>query len=102
MRRRRGFTLVELLVAMALTLFIMVILSEAFSAGLSSFRQLKAVSVMQERLRTAASILRRDLRANLFPQASGNPLTVSGLDLTSPTYQAPNVGFFRLWQQNTA
>ena len=40
-RRRPGFTLVELLVAMALILFIMVILTEAFSAGLETFRRIR-------------------------------------------------------------
>src|SRR5262245_61577955 len=51
MRRRSGFTIVELLVAMALILFIMAILSEAFVAGLKSVRDLKAVADMAERLR---------------------------------------------------
>ena len=59
MRLRRAFTIIELMVSMALILFIMVILTEAFSAGMETFRQLKALGDMQERLRTATSILRR-------------------------------------------
>ena len=36
-RSRQAFTLVEVLVAMALTMFVMVILSQAFVAGLDTF-----------------------------------------------------------------
>src|SRR5262245_45125349 len=66
MRRRTGFTLVEMLVSVALVLFIMVILTEAFGKGLESFRTLKAIGDMEARLRAAASILRRDLAADHF------------------------------------
>jgi prepilin-type N-terminal cleavage/methylation domain-containing protein len=64
--RRQAFTLVEMLVAMALILFIMVILSEAFVAGLDSFRQLKAIGDMEEKLRSATMQLRHDLSADHF------------------------------------
>jgi prepilin-type N-terminal cleavage/methylation domain-containing protein len=63
---RRGFTLVEMLVAMGLTMFIMVILSEAFATGLDVFTQLKAVGDMEENLRAAATALRSDLAADHF------------------------------------
>jgi prepilin-type N-terminal cleavage/methylation domain-containing protein len=100
--RRRGFTLVELLVAMALTLFIMVILSEAFSVGLGTFRQLKATADMQEKLRTVATILRRDLQANLYTVGGTFPHYLHELDMSDLTnYSPPDAGFFRLWQQNT-
>ena len=66
MRRRHGFTLVELLVALALILFVMLILTEAFSSGMETFRRLKAIGDMQERLRSTALILRRDLSADHF------------------------------------
>lgn len=60
MRRRQGFTITELLVAMALIVFIMNILSQAFVAGLESFRQLKGIGDLQEDLRMAAIDLRSD------------------------------------------
>jgi prepilin-type N-terminal cleavage/methylation domain-containing protein len=63
MRCRRGFTLIEMLVSVALVLFIMVILSEAFGKGLESFRSLKALGDLEARLRTTAAMLRRDLAA---------------------------------------
>src|SRR5258708_6958710 len=48
---RRGFTLVEMLVSMALILFIMAILSEAFVASTKTFRDLKALGDMAAKLR---------------------------------------------------
>lgn len=90
---RRGFSLVELLVATALVVFVMAILSEAFVAGLDSFRLLKAQGEMQERLRVAVGTVRADLRADHF---IGNGPRLSDQDLSKQL--PPDWGFFRLWQ----
>ena len=66
MRQRSGFTLVEMMVAMALTIFVMVILSECFILGLETFSGLKAVGDMQEELRTTTTLLRADLSLDHF------------------------------------
>src|SRR5262249_10909490 len=89
---RAAFTLVEMLVAVALTLFIMVLLSQAFTSSLEAFRQLKAVGDMDGRLRMAASIIRRDLVADHF---SGKK-RLSDLDFfgDGPSRE----GFVRIWQ----
>jgi hypothetical protein len=63
---RAGLTLVEMLVALALSVFMMAILSEAFVQGLKSFADLKALGDLDDRLRTVANVLRRDLRAPHF------------------------------------
>ncbi len=63
---RRAFTLVELLVATALIVFIMVILTEAFSAGIGTFRLLKAQGDMKSKLANAGSLLMDDLRQAAF------------------------------------
>jgi len=63
---RSGFTLVEMMVAMALILFLMVILSEAFKKGIETFLQLKAIGDLEEKLRTASTQLRTDLSADHF------------------------------------
>ncbi|HMO35554.1 MAG TPA: prepilin-type N-terminal cleavage/methylation domain-containing protein [Gemmatales bacterium] len=77
--RRAGLTLVEMLIALALSIFIMAILSEAFVKGLEVFGQYKALADLEQRLRTVANIIRRDLRA---PHFEGNrklsECTVSG------------------------
>lgn len=79
--KRHGFTITEMLVSMALIMFIMVILSEAFIAGLESFRQLKAIGDMETNLRTAATLLRRDLQATHFTGGTGaaGPLRLNNL-----------------------
>jgi type II secretory pathway pseudopilin PulG len=99
MKRRQGFTIVELLVAMALIIFIMIILSEAFAAGLESFRQLKAIGDMQERMRSAAIIMRRDFQADHFDSDSTRGTRLSDQDMRS--MEPPDKGFFRLWQVYT-
>jgi prepilin-type N-terminal cleavage/methylation domain-containing protein len=65
-QRRRGFTLVEILVALALTIFILSILSQAFVTGADTFRTLKAIGDMNASLRIAANRLRADLAADHF------------------------------------
>lgn len=45
-----GFTLIELMVAMALTLFIMTILSQAFTLAIDTFSALKGIGDMQVNL----------------------------------------------------
>jgi len=92
MRRRPGFTLIEILVAMALTIFLMVILAQCFVAAMTTFRQLKAVGDMEAGLRTAGSILRRDLAADHFEgkrRLSDPQSWVQG---------PPREGFFRIYQ----
>jgi hypothetical protein len=86
--------LVELLVAMALIVFIMAILAEAFEAGIGTFRRLKAVSDMNERLRSASSILRRYLAADHFE--GKKRLSDSHFWDNGP----PKEGFFRIYQGN--
>jgi prepilin-type N-terminal cleavage/methylation domain-containing protein len=58
---RRGFTLIELLVAMTQLVLIIAILSEAFVAGIDSFRNIKAIADLGERLRGEAIELREDV-----------------------------------------
>lgn len=89
--RRQGFTLVEMMVSLALVLFIMVILSQAFQAGLESFRFLKSIGDMDERMRSAATLLRRDLAADHFEgkrRISDESFWIQG---------PPREGFFRIW-----
>jgi prepilin-type N-terminal cleavage/methylation domain-containing protein len=90
--RRQGYTLVEMLVSLALVLFIMVILSQAFSTGLEVFRQLKGVGEMEERLRMASTILRQDLKLDHFE--GKRRLSDPGFWTQGP----PREGFFHIQQ----
>jgi len=94
MRRRRAFTIVELLVAMALIVLIMAILAEAFAAALESFRQLKAIGDMQERMRVATNHLRLDLLGRHFE--GDRKLSQFG------NTARPQQGFFRIQQNSPA
>jgi prepilin-type N-terminal cleavage/methylation domain-containing protein len=91
-QKRRGFTLVEMLVATALIIFIMVILTQAFTAGMDAFLKLKTIGDMEERLRTAATILRQDLAADHFEGRKRLS------DSNFWNYGPPREGFFRIWQ----
>lgn len=98
MKRRQGFTLVELMVSMALIIFIMAILSQAFMAALGVFRDLKGQGDMAEKLRATTQILQNDLAANHFD--GGRRLSDPNFWVNGP----PTQGFFRIWQgsQSTA
>jgi type II secretory pathway pseudopilin PulG len=66
---RGGFTLVELLVAMALAIFVMTILVEAFVTAMDTFTGLRSIGDMQDNLRTALQIMRDDLSQAHFDGA---------------------------------
>src|SRR5438034_10540819 len=93
MRSRAGFTLVELMVAMALTMFIMVILSQAFVLSLETFAAMKGLGDMQIDLRTATNILRDDLSQDHFEgKRRLSDLGTGGVPLI--VQQPPQAGFF--------
>jgi type II secretory pathway pseudopilin PulG len=104
-KRRGGFTIVELLVAMALIMLIMAVMSEAFTAGLQAFRSLKGLGDMQERLRVASVQLRRDLtlrhfegdrKLSDFDPYWYDPNIGNGDQTTRAIGGRPSQGFFRI------
>lgn len=103
---RRGFTLVELMVAAALAILIMTVLAGAFSAGLESLSHLKAMGGLAERLRTTNTLLTEDLQAVHFDgSGSGSGPNLSDLryDRLTPgggQMTPPRGGFFFLHQGN--
>lgn len=110
---RPGLTLVEMLVALALTVFMMSILSEAFVTGLTTMRNIKALGDMEEQLRDVGAILRRDLQAHHFEGARRlSELTASGrampknlvLAPSDPTFAnyrlvPPELGYFQIVEE---
>jgi type II secretory pathway pseudopilin PulG len=98
---RGGFTLVELLVSMALIIFIMTILSTAFSVSLDTFRQLKAIGDMSEQLRSANTIIRRDLAAEHVEDEAGNTPRLSRIPGPGNTvWNGSKKGFFYIRQDS--
>jgi prepilin-type N-terminal cleavage/methylation domain-containing protein len=94
--RRHGFTLVEMLVSLALIVFIMSILSYAFQEATGVFRTMKSSGDMAEKLRAAMVLIRRDVSAYHFDGArrlsdaspTGSPFWLNG---------PPIQGYFRVW-----
>lgn len=105
---RRGFTLVELLVACALVVIICTVLAVAFSETSKAFRDMKAVGDLAEDLRNAGNAMRADLNAEHFSLTEDSPAHLRTGDLwynrTSPaTAQGrrttpPAGGYFRVLQ----
>src|SRR6266851_4200165 len=96
MRRRHAFTIVELLVSMALIILIMSVLSQAFVAATASVRDLKALGDMANRLRNARATIGSDLAADHF--VGRKKLSDPAFWLNGP----PPEGFFRIWQGSQA
>src|SRR5262245_19865485 len=92
MRNRSAFTILEMMVVIALTLFIMIVLQQSCSAGLDTFRDLKALGDMEEELRGATGLLRRDLAADHFE----GKRRLSDRSIWAPN--PPREGFFRVYQ----
>jgi hypothetical protein len=93
-RCRTAFTLVEMLVASALIIFMMFIIASAFEKGLESFRILKVQGDMQEKLRAAATAIRLDLTAQHF----GDGSSLSEQRLNNQLWQPPTKGYVRISQ----
>src|SRR5947209_1742651 len=98
--RRPGFTLVEVLVAAALCILIMTILTYAFQQAMDTFSLLKSTGELQERLRAAEVVMRRDLQNVGLDMADGSPPRVSNVRLDQGG-ASPAAGFLRIeWNGN--
>ena len=98
-RIRSGTTLVELLVAAAMSIMIMWLLTWCYQQGLASFSNTKAHADLMDQERMVTSVMTRDLLADHFLNDSSKPngghmVRDQRLDLTSPTYVPPKSGFF--------
>src|SRR5438132_13060115 len=98
MTRRRAFTLVELLVSMALVVFIVVIVSETFVAALESVRLQKAQAELRANLRGASITLRADLTAAHFDAGAATPSHELSTQVNLTFQQPPPWGYFRIMQ----
>ena len=91
---RPAFTIIELLVALALVLFIMSIISQVFVDSSEAFRSMRAKAELSEKLRFLTQTIRADLRSNHFE--ANRKLSDSDFWSDGP----PQVGYFRLEQTN--
>ena len=89
---RNAFTLVELMVAMALIILMLSIMSQAFVIATGTMQGLKEVADMQEKIRPAITLLQRDLGAFHFEGIK---------KLSDPEFWdngPPKEGYFMFWQ----
>jgi len=105
-RTRRGFTLVEVLVAAALAIWGMWLITWLYQQGLESFRQAHAQSELTTQLRMTKTIMQRDLSANHFLSDDTKPnygrrLSDQRTDLAPSGYLPPKAGFFRAGSPST-
>lgn len=89
---RSGFTIVELLVAMALIVFMMSIMSQAFVIATTAMSGLKKVTDLVDKVRPAMAILERDLGAYHFD--GSRRLSDANFWESGP----PTQGYFSVWQ----
>jgi hypothetical protein len=106
-RTRRGATLVEMMVAAAMSIMIMWLLTWCYQQGLASFSNTKAHADLMDQERMVTSVLNRDLLADHFLTEDGKPnggrmVRDQRLDLTSPTYTVPKNGFFYAYSLGTS
>lgn len=104
-RTRPGFTLVELLVAAALSMVIMLIIGVAMQRSIDTFRTLRSVSQMQEKLKATHMVLRRDLQSEHFDAPPGGTANGGGggpklsqQRLDRRTWRPPMEGYFCIMQ----
>ena len=95
--KQSGFTLIELMIVLTLSLFLMLAVIQIFSANSQNFRFSIAFSRMQENGRLALDELARDIRmAGFFGCASRQQITINSVATNNPPNVAPSqhiIGF---------
>lgn len=102
---RPAFTLTEMMVATALILFIMAIISTAFRSGLDTFSKLNTVGKLQEQLVNSQRIIQRDLAADHFGNTNADGYhgpRLSDQRLDRVNWTPPTQGYFIAWQKSLA
>lgn len=100
--KRGGFTLVELLVTLALTLFILSLFTTLFVAATGGIRTMKGIAAADQRVRNAVTILRKDLataRIRLPNFAAGQP---DQAFTAGPPPQQATGGYFMIEENSPA
>lgn len=97
-RARRGFTLVELMVAASMCVLGMWLFTWLYKQGLDSFRTAKAQADLMAQERSVIELLRRDLSADHFLDEDNKPnrgrKLSDQLRTLGPGYTVPRGGYF--------
>jgi prepilin-type N-terminal cleavage/methylation domain-containing protein len=92
--QRQGFTLVELLVSMAIIIFMLSIMSQAFVIATTCMQGMKTVGELIDKVRPVMTIMQRDLAADHFDG------TKKLCDSDFWEYGPPREGYFSVFQYN--
>ena len=96
---RRGFTLVELLVSVALCIMIMAILATAFSIALDTLSLLKSIATLTKEQQAANTIMTRDFEAQHLEGPAGETVRVSDSFVATQAWSGNELkGFLRVRQ----
>ncbi|MCP5137377.1 MAG: PilW family protein [Gammaproteobacteria bacterium] len=79
LNRQRGFTLIELVLASALSVFLMLIVTMAYQANQQSYQYQMAINAMHNSARYIAQIMSARLSASDVDVAGGATLSLTGL-----------------------
>lgn len=99
-RRRAGLTLIEMLVVLALTLFIMTLFTTLFVQATGGMNNARGLSRLDQSLRTTLTLLRKDLHDVYI---DGNGVT-SPANVFAPgtTLAIPSAGYFSIEENSPA
>jgi prepilin-type N-terminal cleavage/methylation domain-containing protein len=97
--RRSGFTLVEMLVAVALVLFIMSIFAMLMQSAMQGVRDAKGINAVDQKLRNAVTLMKADLRQVYL--ANGGT-RFSPAELFTRRDRIPTAGYFSIYENSRA
>jgi hypothetical protein len=95
---RPAFTLTEMMVATALCLFLMLVISQAFGSATQTFQTMRTAGQLQERLRGGITVIRRDLANDHFgpPYGTFGGPKVANQQMHLLGWTPPEVGYFEI------
>jgi type II secretory pathway pseudopilin PulG len=96
---RSGFTLVEMLVAVALTLFILGLFAMLMQSAMQGVRDAKGINAVDQKLRNAVTLIKADLRQVYL--ANGGT-RFSPAELFTRRDRVPTAGYFSLYENSRA
>src|SRR5262245_59368059 len=94
---RTGFTLVEMLVAVALVLFILGLFAVLMQSAMQGVRDAKGINAVDQKLRNAVTMLKADLR-QVYLANGGTRFSPS--ELFTRRDRVPTAGYFSIYENS--
>jgi prepilin-type N-terminal cleavage/methylation domain-containing protein len=97
--KRAGFTLVEMLVAVALILFILGLFALLMQSAMQGVRDAKGINAVDQKLRNAVTLIKADLR-QVYLANAGTRFTPG--ELFTRRDRIPTAGYFSIYENSRA